>query len=143
MTAPFYQYMIAANYNVALNSLTNIETIKPTNDLYYFFAPKAYGFYDPGQRKVRGDGTILMVGFPVVTWVFDVITRLQHEYLIATYSTGGNSYSGKVTINTRLGTSSYSRMNAIINIPKPIEADGPTYAFRNYRVEFTRLATAV
>lgn len=142
MTAPFYQYAIAPNYNVSANSLVNIETIKPTNDIYYFFAPKAYGFYDPGQRKVRGDGTILMVGFPVVTWVFDVMTRLQHEYLIATYSTGGNTYSGKVTINTRLGTSTYVRMNAIMVLPKTIEADGPVYAFRNYRVEFTRLAAA-
>lgn len=142
MTAPFYQYKIGAGYNVAANSLTNIESIKPTNDIYFFFAPKAYGFYDPGQRKVRGDGTILMVGFPVVTWEFDVITRLQHEYLIATYSTGGNTYSGKVTINTRLGTSSYSRMNAVMVIPKPVETDGATYAFRNYRVLFTRLAAA-
>lgn len=143
MTAPFYQYKIAANWNVAVNSLTNIESITPNGDIYSFFAPKAYGFYDPGQRKVRGDGTILMVGFPVVTWVFDVITRLQHEYLIATYSTGGNTYSGKVTINTRLGTSTYVRMNAVMIIPKPVEVDGPVYAFRNYRIEFTRLATAV
>jgi len=143
MTTSFYQYAIAANYNVAANSLVNIETIKPTGDIYNFFAPKAYGFYDPGARKVRGDGTILMVGFPVVTWVFDVMTRLQHEYLISNFSTGGNSYSGKVTINTRLGTSAYSRMNAVMVLPKTIEADGPTYAFRNYRVEFTRLAAAV
>lgn len=139
--SPFYQYKIASGYNVGAGSLVNIESITPTNDIYSFFAPKAYGFYDPGQRKVRGDGTILMVGFPTVTWVFDVVTRLQHEYLIANY--GNNGYSGKVTINTRLGSTSYSRMNAIMLIPKPIEADGPTYAFKNYRVTFTRLATAV
>jgi hypothetical protein len=142
MTGPFYQYKLASGWNVAAGSLVNIESIKPTGDTYYFFAPKAYGFYDPGQRKVRGDGTILMVGFPLVTWEFDVITRLQHEYLIATYSTGGNTYSGKVTINTRLGTSTYVRYNAVMIIPKPIEADGATYAFRNYRVLFTRLAAA-
>lgn len=139
----FYNYAIASGWNVAANSLVNIETIKPTGDIYYFFAPKAYGYYDPGKRTVRGDGTITVVGFPTVAWIWDVVTRLQHEYLIATYSTGGNTYSGKVTINTRLGTSTYVRMNAVIIIPKPIESDGPTYAFRNYRVEFTRLVASV
>lgn len=143
MTAPFYQYAIASGYNVAAGSLVNIENIKPNGDIYNFFAPKAYGFFDPGQRKVRGDGTILMVGFPTVVWAFDVVTRLQHEYLITTYSTGGNTYSGKVTINTRLGTSTYVRYNAILNLPKPIEANGPMYAFRDYHVEFTRLVASV
>lgn len=134
-------YRIAAGWNVVLGSLVNIETILPGGDTYYFRAPQAYGFYLDGQRRVRGDHLIYTAGFPAVTWRFAVLTRKQYEYLRTTYCNG--AFSGKVTIYTTLGSSSYSRQNAVMVLPAPAGTDGALYAFRNYDVQMTALVASV
>lgn len=136
---PLQQYKIASGYNVAAGSLVNIETILPTNDVY-FYSPKALGFYDPGQEKVRGDGTILYAGFPYLYWEIDAITRAQDAYLKTTYCSGG--FSGKVTINTTLGTTTFSRMNAVMILPKNIDSDGQFFATQKYKIKMTRLVAS-
>ena len=130
---------IAAGWNVPLLSMPNIETIIPTNDRA-FYPPTAYGHYSPGQQRIRMDGLVYMAGYPSLVWLFDVLTRLQQEYLRTTYCAGG--FSGKVTIYTPLGTSTYVRMNAVMILPSPNATDGKFYAFKAYPVQMTRLAAA-
>jgi hypothetical protein len=136
--APFFDYRIGAGENMALLSLINIESIKPTNDRN-FYAPMAYGFSAPGVRRGRLDGVGFRSGFTHVVWYFKVATRAQYEYLSTTYCAGG--YSGKVTIYTTTGKSSYARYNAVIDIPATEETQGGEFfAFvGGLRVTFSHL----
>lgn len=131
-----YDYRIAAGHDVALGSLVTITTIKPTNDSYYFWAPKAIGFYDPGKVNVRGDGLLSFNGFPSVQWVFDTMTRLQLSYARTTWCNGG--WSGYVTIYSTNGDTTYARYNANLLI-LPGSYDGTFYANRNVRFSMTGL----
>lgn len=136
----FSDYRIAAGWNVALGSLVNIESILPGGDLYRFKAPQAYGFYNAGQQRIRGDGMQYLAGFASVSWHWGVLTRPQFEYLRTTYCNG--AFSGKVTIYTTLGSSSYSRMNAVMIVPSPAGLDGALYAFRDFNVQMIRLVAS-
>ncbi len=138
-TNPLQSYMIASGYNVALGSLTNIENIKPTND-QYFWSPRASGLYNPGSERDRGDGTLLLVGFAWQYWEFGALTRAQLDYLRTTYCASG--WSGKVTIYTTLGGVAYSRMNAVMKLPAPVDSDGAFYAYKAYKVKMTRLVAS-
>lgn len=136
----FYQYSIAATWNVALGSLINIENITPSGDRA-FRAPKAYGLQDAGIIKISGNGLDFKSGYPFVIWRFDVLTWKQYEYLKTTYCAGGNR--GKVTVYTRTSITSgtYTRYNAIIVVPKQIETDGEFFAPKRVDVVMTRLTT--
>lgn len=129
-------YRIAAGYNVALGSLVNIERIKPTND-QYFFAPYAIGSGSPGQKKVKLNGPSYRSGYPSVDWVFGVLTRVQYEYLKTTYCGGG--FTGEVTIYTTVSGNSYSRYNAVIDVPPTIEIQNSFYAPHPVVVHMTHL----
>jgi len=131
------QYAIAAGSNVALVSLVNIETIKPAGDSYYFFPPKAKGYYDPGQPNVRGDGLYAFNGFSSVIWYFDVITRLQLAYAQTTWCSGG--WSGLVTIYSTTGGNAYARYNANLLISLYNVMDGKFYANKGAQFAMTRL----
>ena len=129
-------YKIAAGYNVALNSLVNIETIKPTNE-QYFYAPKAIPYGSPGAKKVKLNGVSYRSGYPYVDWQFGVLTRAQYEYLKTTYCSGG--YSGQVTIYTTVSGNTYARYNAVIDIPETAAIPDGFYAYKNVAVRMSHL----
>lgn len=131
----FYDYRLAANHNVALNSLTNIETIVVSGRA--FTAPKALGSFDPGVFRIRTDGTLYLAGKPFQRWFFEVITFAQYTYLQSTYCAGG--YSGKVTVYTRPGTTTYARYNAIMRLPKPSEHEDAFFAFKKHGMLLTKM----
>jgi hypothetical protein len=64
-----------------------------------FNPPSMYGTYNPGQFRIRGDGTIIINGYPSCAWLFSMITWGQIAYLNRIYCNG--QYSGKVTLKTR------------------------------------------
>lgn len=132
----FSRYMIAAGANVALTSLTNIETIKPSGDRY-FYAPQAIPFGSPGQRKRKLNGVAFFAGYPAVDWRFAVLTRKQYEYLKSTYCSG--SYSGLVTIYTTLSGNTFARYNAVIDVPETAVIPEGYFAYKNVSVRFTHL----
>lgn len=134
-----YDYRIAATWNVALNSLTNVESLVPSNSRR-FYAPVSEGLYDPGQYKIRGDGTIFLEGYPETVWRFDALHHLQYFYLRDTILSG--AYAGKVTIYTRLATTTYSRMNAVMILPKPSELQWKPSGFPDVSIRMTRLAAS-
>ncbi len=136
---PTEDYRLAANHNVALVSLVNIQTIKPTGDRY-FPAPQAYGFGSPGQLGYRLYESLgFRRGFKRVVWLLHVASRPQYEYLSTNYC--GGELSGLVTIYTTVGKSTYARYNATMSLPAPDEAPGSEfYAFRNgLRIVFLHL----
>jgi hypothetical protein len=131
----FYQYAIASGYSVALNSLTNIETISVSGRR--FTAPKALGSFDPGIFRVRPDGTLYLAGYPSQRWLFEVITFAQYNYLRSTYCAGG--YAGKVTVYTRPGTEAYARYNAVLRLPKPVDHEDAFFAFKQHGALLTKM----
>lgn len=116
-----YDYRIGAGWNLPLGSLTNIETIIPTNDVA-FYAPQSWGSFDDGAVRLRPDGSIYHAGFASVHWSWRRMTRAQYQYLRDTYCSGGRS--GTVTIYTRTDTeATYERYNAVMQVPKMPEAN--------------------
>ena len=131
----FYTYKIAAGANNAAG-LVNIEEITPSSDKA-FFAPVAYSNYTPGQRKLRGSGTVYMSGFAFATWEFAVLTRKQFQYLQDTYCASG--WSGEVTIATRVSREAYVNYSAVMILPDPASVSRSDTVFEKYPVSFTRL----
>lgn len=108
-----FEYQIAAGYNNAAG-LVNIETIKPSSDFLYFWAPVSTDKYSPGIKRVRLDGVRARFGKASTAWPFDLMTFLQFKYIRDTYCNGG--YSGKVTIRTRVGVNTYANFNAVLDM---------------------------
>ncbi len=131
-------YKIAANWNVGSGSLVDITSITPTGD-EPFAEPKALPLFDDGLVKIRGDGSTGIYGFAAVTWMWTRLTYAQFSYLRSNYCNGG--LSGKVTINTTLGSSTFVRMNAWITLKKPREMRAE-YRYQDAEVIFSRLAVA-
>lgn len=132
-----YEYSIAAGYNNA-GGLVNIENIVPSSDIA-FYPPIAYNTFSRGILRVRADQTSVITGFQVVRWLFAIITRAQWRYLQATYTTGGNSYSGPVTIRTHGEDGFYHNYNAIMTIPPISELKLQPLAYQDVEVTFKKV----
>lgn len=135
---PVYDYRIAAGHNVALVSLTNVESIAPSGDTA-FYAPRSWGTYTAGAMRVRSDGTLYAAGYASVMWRFGLLTRAQFRYLQTTYCAG--AYSGDVTIYTRLDDATqYVRCNAVMVLPQLAELNNDAFVkFRDVEVKMTRI----
>ena len=138
MTVFYPDYQIAAgNNNVA--GLVAIESITPAGD-HAFFCPRGYGFYNPGDFKIRGTGLMFNSGFPSVTWRFTVMTFEQDYYLRNTIFGDSAAWSGLVTVRTdarREGT--FANYNAVLILPKPVELTWRAPVFVDYDLLYTRL----
>lgn len=133
---PRYSYAIGAGWNLPLGSLTNIELITPTGGTP-FYPPESYGTYDPGDDRIRGDGTLYQAGFAFCEWKWGKITRLQISHLSDTYCASGRS--GKITVYTRVTSNSYSRFNAVMLLPKLPDSRHNFLVQQDYVVRLTRL----
>lgn len=136
---PIYDFRIAAGWDVALGSLTNVETIV-TSDHRHFYPPDVYPGYDDGHENVRGDEMVAYNGFPLLPWRFSIFYSIQRYYLYHTIN--GDSNTGKVTIYTltNKGDTTYTRGNAIMYLPPLAQAQknytmvGPyTVTMRGFR----------
>lgn len=132
------QYAIGAGYNMPLISLVRISVIIPTDDIA-FASPKGTPLYNPGSPYTNTNGVIATTGFRKQTWRFDFMTYEQWAYLSSTYCSGG--ISGPVTILTTLGSSTFYRMNAIIDIKQPTVFQSSNW-YQRVDIDFTRLAAA-
>lgn len=138
MTIPRYAYKIAAGANNAAG-LVNIESLVPSGGTA-FYPPEGYGGYNPGQFRIRADGTVYIAGFASTVWRFKKLTRKQYDYLRSTYC--GSSYSGNVTIATRTGADSYSNLTGVLILPIPADMERHFTVWQNVDLRFVRLTTA-
>ncbi len=126
-------YKLAAAWNNAAG-LSPIETILAVEGMY----PAPLGTYDPGERRKTGDGLDYFRGYPSCQWPFVFIYWAKHKSLMSTYCAG--SYSGKVTVRTRIDDSAnYANFNAIINLPKLPDTRPESLRFEDYIITFTRM----
>lgn len=134
----FTEFSLAAGWNNA-GSLVRIESITPSGDRS-FVAPDGWSQFDLGVEKLRFDRLSTIVGFPATAWVWGGLTRKQYAYLVSTYSLGGVSYRGKVTVRTiKADGQTYANYNAIIDIPKLSTETRRGGAYENVKVNFLGL----
>lgn len=138
--APWYDYAIAAAYNNA-SGLKRIETIIPSGESKAFPPVNAYSAYNPGTLRLRADGLAYITGYASTEWRFSYLSVVHYRYLISTYSTGGNSYAGKVTIRTRIADGTFANYNAIMLLPILPKLNRTYLKYRDVVIRFTRLAT--
>lgn len=124
-------YLIGAGYNVPLVSLTDIESIVVSSQV--FAGPKVLPLYDDGEEKMRFNRQLFDGGYPSIDWEFGILYYPQRDYLSSTYCSGGRS--GLVTIYTTLGSSTFVRVNAVMWIPKKIMMSAE-YWFTKARITF-------
>lgn len=128
-------YKIAAGYNEA-GTLAAITGIIPTDD-QVFLEPLGFGFYSAGEFRPRADGLRYLAGFGSTKWIFSALTPAQYAYLRTTYCNGG--YSGKVTIRTPTGTTTWANFNAVMQLPMPNEMQWSSGVWENVTVQFNRM----
>lgn len=131
----FQSYALAAGLNNAAG-LANIETAFPLyqgNPLIV----QGRGRFIPGLLRVRADFQHYLTGITMFTWLIPVMGINQYLYLQSTYSTGGNSYSGKVTAKTRKVDDTYGNFSAIYRIPTPDLLERRQDAFLNVEIVFS------
>lgn len=137
-TQTYFQYKIAAGHNQA-GSLINIETIKPTGDRYFLYPTFAPNRLVRGILRKRADGANYLTGLSQLTWLFAGMTRKQWRYLQDTYTTGGNSYSGPVTVRSQNEDGTYTNYNAILNLPQMSTLQYKPGGFENVEILFNHL----
>lgn len=84
---------------------------------------------NPGNIQVRADKLSSVNGYRIITWRFDLLTREQWAYIQTTYTVGGSSYSGLMTIRTLDEDNSYTDLNATMYLPpkSQMDRDGDFY----------------
>lgn len=134
-----YDFRIAPGWNVALGSLTNVENL-PAQSGYSFIPPAIVPNYDPGIEKIVGNGGDYFSGYPGVPWFFGDWRGALWKYFYTTI--GGGLWRSKVTIYTLTlpGSSTYTRYNAWMFLPKPAKQVTNFSIVPSYSVQMTRLA---
>ncbi len=124
-------YRIQSGYDQPFGNLIDIETISVSGEL--FPGPKAIATYDQGNIKFRLNRRTFLQGDPNVTWQFGFMFYEQFSYLNSTYCAG--TFSGLVTIYTTTGGVSFSRLNAIMILPKQVELSSVIW-YKDVKVHF-------
>lgn len=138
-----YDFRIGVGWNVALVSLTNVENLPIQGGRYKFFPPSIVPNYYPGLARYPGNGGVYYAGYPMVPWYFgEEIQGVLWYYLFNTINSG--LYRNKVTIYTLTlpGLSSYSRVNAWMELPPPAKQATDFTAIPQYTINMTRLVAS-
>lgn len=134
---PAQLYQMAVGWNNA-SALLSVEQF-PATGLKPWSPVDGYSTYNPGKRVIRLDGQIYLSGYPSCDWPFSYWTREHYQYLLSTFSTGGSSYSGKVTIKTRVSSGAFANYNAIMQLPFLPELARKRTLYITPVLRFTRL----
>lgn len=127
-----YQWASGFN-NVA--GLTSVENDVPSFQDNPFYV-HSLGSWDEGIIRGRGDMTEGAFGFQHTTWIADMMSDVQYNYIQAK-SPGGNGFSVKMTIRTLDQASTFANYSAVLHIPKKSNLDRIWNAYRNVPLLFT------
>ena len=115
--------------------LTNVESTLPTFRSRPFYV-RGRGSFSEGVVRVKGDKGLYVTGYNTFAWQVSFLSYEQYAYLQTTYTTGGNSLSGPVTVRTRRFGGTYSNYNATIRLPKIADSDSGYLGIRNAVIVF-------
>lgn len=127
-------YQWATGFNNA-SALKSVEVDVPTFQNKPFYV-HAMGGWDGGLLRPRGDKTIGVYGFQRITWIADLMSDAQYNYIQAK-TPGGNGFSVKMTIRTLNQASVFANYSAVLQLPKKAELDRIWNAYRNVALVFT------
>jgi hypothetical protein len=132
----YQQYSLAAGYDAA-GSLVNVETGFPTYQGHPLIV-QGRGTWDEGVERDRADKLSTLTGFQTFKWLIPVMGVSQYEYAQLTYTTGGNSLRGKVTVKTRslADDDTYANYNAVMHLPKRADLERKQNAFVKVEILF-------
>lgn len=137
MVFALQKHAIGVGHGVALASLTNWESIKPTG-APYFNPVKSWGNYKPGIFRKNGLGRLVTIGDPSTQWEWTGVYNKQFRYVMDTYCNGG--YDGLVTIYTITDTpQTYARFNATLTLPRLTDVSWSGRATRTVMIDLTWL----
>lgn len=126
-------YQWAAAFDNAAE-LAAVETNVPTyrsRPLLVRDAP-----FDDGLIRGRADKLSETTGFQTFDWIFDLMSVAQYRYIQDTYTVGGTSYSGKLTVRTRDRDGAFANYNAVLRLPKGSELTRFRDCYRDVRLHF-------
>lgn len=113
---PHQDYRIVVAFNNAPN-LVNIEIAIP---LYRDKPLIVQGIpLDGGIHRIGADKSIYRTGFSMIEWLAPCMGRNQYYFIQDTYTRGGNSFDGPVTIRTRFDDTTFANYSATLQLPKP------------------------
>lgn len=132
---PIYSYAWATGHDVALASLTNIETDLATYAPGRTLAPRTQAVARFPQRLISLDG--VEVGFGDISheWTFAALPADAFQYIVSTYCNSDGSGAAVTIYTRRHDLDNYGRYNAYLAYPQPIE----DYSYRNQYVLDVRL----
>ena len=90
--------------------------------------------YSPGARVQTGAGTIRHRGYPLSTWVFDVVA--VDDWDTAKTALASGAFSGECYVVTRDDEDTFSTYRAQVRFPDPGERVASGEHYLNVRVEF-------
>lgn len=130
------EYALSPGYNT--DDFTVITGLVPYEGAEPILQFRGWATYDPGIFTVRGDGTLLIEGFPTAQWIFNLLNKYQLKYLMDTYCGGG--YSGLVSVQTTSDIpDTLVTFNAVMTIKK-LPEQNPYYSFYlPATITFTRM----
>lgn len=134
MSAPILQgYQWASGFNNA-SGLVAVEVDVPSfmNNPFYVHA---LGAWDEGVVRTRGDMTLGAYGFQRPTWIADIMSDVQYNYIQAK-TPGGNGLSVKMTIRTLNQASVFANFSAVLHLPKKSDLERRWDAYKNVPLVF-------
>lgn len=129
-------HKIAAGWNQA-GSLAYIEDAV----VWYQGKPliiRSRGGWDEGIERDRADKLSTITGFQIFEWAAPVMGANQYDNLQDTYTVGGTSLRGKVTVRTRSinDDDTFANYNAVLVLPKRKDLERKFDAYLNVKLRF-------
>lgn len=93
---------------------------------------------DDGIKRARPDKLNYTTGFQTIVWVAAAMSDDQYNYIQDTFTVGGISYSGKMTIRTQIqaNTATYANYSVVLDLPKPNELERVPGGFLNVEIRY-------
>ena len=136
---PQYDYKIGYGWNLPDGSLTNVEALTD-NQGRRLYPPSAYSSWNPGTSRLRTDGNIYQTGFTGVEWEFDTFWREWYQVWQSTFTVGGTSYGGNVTIKTPSPAGTFTAYSGVMILPPLSELERNLTSYKKVKISFMRLS---
>lgn len=92
--------------------------------------------FNDGLLRPRADKLRETTGFQTFDWLIDILGEAQYRYIQDTYTVGGTSYSGKMTVRTRDRDGAFANYSAVLHLPMIPELRRQRDAFRDVVLHF-------
>lgn len=134
MTTSLVQsYQWASGFNNAAGLVAVALDVPTFNNMPFYV--HSLGSWDDGILRNRADKTLGRYGYQRLTWIADVMSDTQYNYIQAK-SPGGNGFSVKMTIRTLTQASAFANYSAVLHLPKKSELNRIWDAYRSVPLLF-------